>query len=411
MIKQFTLFLIASLAVSFDKEPRKAEVSYYDFTGTIHKTSFNYYIQRSKAQFGVRFGVNIYQVSVQDCYPIINGDIEEFFAAYLVVPEECYGKELIVEVQNHGADFIFLDISQVEEPESLKGNNYKIPIFLIENYSEQNFFRFSDDDVNKRNVSIFFEMPKASDDLSQNFVKLDFYYVPSYSYSLKFIKALEEVYSKLKDRILFEPHIVTFSSKSQEFITNNCVSQGAYCAFDPETASIDGKMVIMESLRQKCVYKIGISLYFQYMNHFYSQCVEKFTQECSDAILYKIGGDSNNIAKCVSNSFHDSNPEIDQNENDILASEKEFQKNISITAFPNIFVNNNLYKGSLSTIDLLLSLCSSLHDETQECHNLSISSQPLNKLPIFIFFITLFLVCFIILAYVCKYIAKRKYIK
>lgn len=67
-----------------------------------------------------------------------------------------------------------------------------------------------------------------------NFVSLDFYYVPSYEYSAKFIDVLKHVYHKLKDRVKFEPHLVTFTSKSESFIRNNCVGNGNYCAFEPE---------------------------------------------------------------------------------------------------------------------------------------------------------------------------------
>ena len=75
---------------------------------------------------------------------------------------------------------------------------------------------------------------KESGSGKSNFVNLDFYYIPSYEFSSKFIDVLSHVYHKLKDRVLFEPHLVTFTSKSEEFIKNNCVGNGTYCAFDPE---------------------------------------------------------------------------------------------------------------------------------------------------------------------------------
>ena len=60
----------------------------------------------------------------------------------------------------------------------------------------------------------------------------------------------------LKEKILFEPILITFSSESEEFKINNCVSRGKYCAFDiGGNGDINGKMIVYESLRQKCIYK------------------------------------------------------------------------------------------------------------------------------------------------------------
>jgi len=79
---------------------------------------------------------------------------------------------------------------------------------------------------------------------------LDFYYIPSYSYSAKFINVLKHVFHKLRDRVLFEPHIVTFTSKADSFIRNNCIGNGNYCAFEPdENDQITGRDILMESIR------------------------------------------------------------------------------------------------------------------------------------------------------------------
>ncbi len=119
---------------------------------------------------------------------------------------------------------------------------------MLENYPNLSFFEFESVDNKKRYANITFKIP--TNENSNNFVKLDFYYVPSYEYSVKFLKILYDVYQKLSNRIWFEPHIVTFSSKSTEFIRNNCVSEGLYCAFDLiSKEEITGRKIILESLR------------------------------------------------------------------------------------------------------------------------------------------------------------------
>ena len=244
-------------------------------------------------------------------------------------------------------------------------------------------------------------------------MKVDFFYVPSSQYSHKFIEALREVYLKLKDRMIFEPHIVTFTSKSNEYITNNCVSQGKYCAFDPDNEGpITGKDVIMEALRQKCIYKAGITQYFYYMDMFFTQCITKFTEECSNHLIWKSGIDSSDITSCVNNSFNKVNVNFKDNENEILAEEREKVRKLGTTHFPNIYINNLLYNGTLATFDLLLSMCSSLNDESQECRNLSFNSN--SKAEIFFIImihVIIYIIGVLILATVCKKLAKKRYEK
>lgn len=237
--------------------------------------------------------------------------------------------------------------------------------------------------------------------------------MPSSEYSHRFIGSLGEVYAKLKDRMIFEPHVVTFSSKSNEYISNNCIAHGKYCAFDPDNEGpITGRDVLMEALRQKCIYKAGINQYFYYMSLFYDECITKFTEECSKRLIWKSGIDSNDIISCVNNSFHKVNANLADNENDLLAEEKDKVKKLNITNFPNVYINNLLYHGTLAPYDLLLSMCSSLNDESQECRNLGFDST--SKAEIFLIIaihLSIFVVGVAIMATVCKKLAKKRYEK
>lgn len=242
---------------------------------------------------------------------------------------------------------------------------------------------------------------------------MDFFYVPSTEYSHKFLESLNEVHGRLKNRMIFEPHIVTFSSKSNEYITSNCIAHGKYCAFDPDNEGpITGQDVLMESLRQKCIYKAGISHYFYYMDLFYKDCVGKFTEECSNKLMKKSGIGISDIRTCVNNSFHKVNSNLSENENDILAEEKEKVKKLGIVHFPNVYINNQLYHGTLAVYDLQLSMCTSLNDESQECRNIGFDSDTNSEVVfIILIHILVFVVGVVVMAYICKRIAKKRYEK
>ena len=172
----------------------------------------------------------------------------------------------------------------------------------------------------------------------------------------------------------FVPHVVTFTSQSQEFIVNNCVGNGNYCAFDPESedGSVTGQDVILESLRQICIYKQGISQYFSYMKNFYSQCINSISKQCSEDLMYQYGINSRTTNDCVNNSFNNMSGNLYENDNTILYEEKRAVEESGLQNFPHIMINNQVYEGTMSQDDLLLSLCSSLHDETLQCRSLEL---------------------------------------
>lgn len=55
---------------------------------------------------------------------------------------------------------------------------------------------------------------------------------------------------------MFTPHFVTWECKActDEFKEKECVSGGAYCAMNHNGDYVDGKDIIMEDLREYCLY-------------------------------------------------------------------------------------------------------------------------------------------------------------
>lgn len=207
---------------------------------------------------------------------------------------------------------------------------------------------------------------------------------------------------------------MTFSSKSAEFGKDNCVGNGNYCAFDPDVAdeTVTGRDVLMEGVRQKCVFKAGVKFYFHYMRRFYRSCIHRIGENCALEVMRQIGVNSSVVKNCVDLSFHKISEDMELNENSILRREKEVQKESGLHNFPQIMINQLLYKGSLSQNDLLLSICASLHDETQSCRDIEIyNDDDFSVLNVVMAHFFLFLIGVAVLAVVCRYVAKRKYDK
>ena len=413
MLKTIFFLLCINFSIKTEKTSQVAEINFFDSINQPHMVHLDYYIKPNLTQYGVKFGVNLYKFTPQNCHVKIGSDTDEYFAAFVEIPRNCNPSDILKEIENHGADFIFIDIRDNENTEDLEYNKYDVPVFVVDNHSNRDPFMIYTAENEKRYINIFFRM-KENYNTKSSFANIKLFYIPSYAYSSKFIDILHHVVHKLSYRIKFEPHIITFSSKSKEFLNNNCVGNGKYCAFDPDVndSSITGKDVILEGLRQKCVFKAGVKYYFHYMRKFYKNCIHQINSECSNTIMSEVGVNTTTVNTCVNLSFHKISENNSLNENSILEEEKEVQKNSGLKNFPQIVINNLVYQGSLSQNDLLLSICASLHDETQTCRNIEIyNDDDFSVFNVVMTHFLLFLIGVVIMAVVCRWIAKRKYEK
>lgn len=154
----YILLLLVPHIQSAYNDDQLAEISYYDSNGKMKLLKLPYYIDAHKIQYGVKFGVTVYKVDIMDCAPAFNEDMEEYFAAYVEIPSECDAAEIIKETDNHGADFVFVDLRNHYDFDRLLTNKYQTPVFVIENAHEEGFFKFEETPNSKRYINIFFDM-------------------------------------------------------------------------------------------------------------------------------------------------------------------------------------------------------------------------------------------------------------
>lgn len=400
------LLLLLSPALSFSQS---AELSFYNSEGKITYVTLPYYLKPERVQYGVKFGVNTFNILLRECKPVLDDSLEEYFAAYVSLGRECAPEEVLNELIAHGADFVFLDVRDSSKVGSgVASNRYDVPVFFIDGRTGADPFSLGS--TKKKFVTISFLMPEGGG--KGNAVKLQFFYEPAYEYSKKFIEVLEKVYFTLRDRVVFEPVVVTFSSKAEEFVRGHCVSQGNYCALEPGLkGTATGRDVVLEAIRQKCVYKAGVKEYFSYMDGFYSKCVHEFTEKCSLDLARGNSLYPEDIKKCVTDSFSKTSSDVYQNENELLREERDKYKRLGVERFPEIYINSMLYKGSLSYFDLLLSLCSALHEESKDCRNLSLEGDSeVNLIVLVAVSLSVFAVGVAVLAFVCRKIARKRYL-
>ncbi len=128
------LLLIASAyAATTTAGDNYAEISFNDGSGQMHKVELTYHIGKSKPQFGIKYGIDLFNVKLKDCKPLFSKDIEEYFAAFIIVPTECDPKNIYRDILTHGANFVFFYLKSPANTKSLLAyDNLAIPVFILE---------------------------------------------------------------------------------------------------------------------------------------------------------------------------------------------------------------------------------------------------------------------------------------
>ncbi|XVE94320.1 hypothetical protein REPUB_Repub01dG0271000 [Reevesia pubescens] len=134
---------------------------------------------------------------------------------------------------------------------------------------------------------------------------------------------------------------------------SQCINHGRYCAPDPEqdfSSGYEGKDVVIENLRQLCVFRVTNEtnkpwLWWDYVIDFQIRCPmkeKKYNKECVDGVIKSLGLDDKKIEKCMG----DPNADAD---NPVLKEEQDAQvgkgSRGDVNILPTLVVNNRQYRG------------------------------------------------------------------
>jgi len=102
----------------------------------------------------------------------------------------------------------------------------------------------------------------------------------------------------------FTPHYITWYCPQAFVISKQCKSQcinhGRYCAPDPEqdfSTGYEGKDVVVENLRQLCVFKVANEnkrpwVWWDYVTDFHIRCPmkeKKYNKKCAETVIKSLG--------------------------------------------------------------------------------------------------------------------------
>ncbi|KAL4581120.1 hypothetical protein LXL04_017329 [Taraxacum kok-saghyz] len=182
---------------------------------------------------------------------------------------------------------------------------------------------------------------------------------------------------------LFTPHYITWYCPQAFTISKQCKSQcinhGRYCAPDPEqdfSQGYEGKDVVIENLRQLCVFKVVNEtkkpwVWWDYVTDFQIRCPmkeKKYNKDCADGVINSLGLDLRKIEKCMGDPNADS-------DNVLLKEEQDAQigkgSRGDVTILPTLVVNNRQYRGKLEKGAVLKAICAGFEETTEPAACLS----------------------------------------
>lgn len=193
---------------------------------------------------------------------------------------------------------------------------------------------------------------------------------------------------------LFEPHYLIWVCPPQYVDTPQCLSQciynGRYCCPDPEDdldKGYDGKEVILENLRQLCVFKIANAsgmpyMWWEYATRFGQQCKmsdQNYNQDCAEKVFLDLGGGGwkgndewpgglDGLRNCIG----EPTANVD---NRLLEAEKAAQVGTDdvseVSILPTVRINGGQYRGTLSKQHVMRAICSAFpeNQEPQICND------------------------------------------
>jgi len=166
-----------------------------------------------------------------------------------------------------------------------------------------------------------------------------------------------------------------------------CTNEGRYCAVDPYIEGVRGSDVVIENLRQRCIFQVGNYSYpekwWDYVSAWQTKCGNNgstWTQECSDSILKNLGVDSSLVSNCIDNSGGTTS-----GPNPLLEMETASLAQYGVFALPTVLINSRIYRGNMScpspvsyvTCGVLGGICSAYGNSKLPC----VCTLPVDECP------------------------------
>lgn len=241
-----------------------------------------------------------------------------------------------------------------------------------------------------------------------NRVEYDIWYTPLQKSGLTFIHNFHSYNTLYSNNTLMTPRIVLWGCPGcmgSEY-DNMCLGNNKkYCASPNNDYSQNGKKIVFEGLREKCIYNISFQVnqgekWWEYMDYLYDYCFDTMTSSCRDEALYYVGIDKKKLNACIENSFFN-----DKEDNFLLREDYELIYASGIVYNPAVVINNLTYRGDLDPQSVFSAICAGFNETISVCND---KLNPLSRSSGSIIFV---LVILLVIVNVILFYCYRRYTK
>lgn len=355
----------------------------------------------------------------------LQNQFSENFKILLAYIGECPVVQKARNAQIAGASMLILinnndgELNKILLEDDGSGSDIKIPVGLI---SQTNGRIMQNYILNNPKSRVMIEInfqPK----IQKKKVELKLFFSSSELRAYELISNISSYLDKFNEQVDFIPIYVThqfpFYNPATAKRELNCVTKGKYCYFPKETTiTQDGQKILLESLRQKCMYfksieNKKIKYYYDYLNYFHKNCLlvptPRFNERCSKQNLDTLGYGFDYLDECIAGSFGVatllSSSYID-NENSIFKNDYDEILKYKLTSFPAVVVDDKPIEGIIKEYKIATELCSAVEIKPDFCKYLGgtmVEDSPRRSW-------TFFLIIVLIVVNVVLFVVFRKYI-
>lgn len=155
-------------------------------------------------------------------------------------------------------------------------------------------------------VMITFNMDKPD-----NRVEYDIWFTSTDDRALDFIDNFRAFDDLFGDKVLMTPHFVTFDCQGcdRDYKENECFGDGKYCAINHDNTKLSGHEIILEDIRQKCIYNNSMSEndnavnFWDYIKRAHAFCPDYINEDCSRNTHKDLSLSWEETMACVDDSF------------------------------------------------------------------------------------------------------------
>lgn len=326
------------------------------------------------------------------------------------------------------------DISRVVMADDGRGQELTIPGVLISKEDGEiltNFYIQNPDRAREIILEVDFEMEHPN-----NTVNYALYTTADNEMVYKLLTDFLRYQEILDKKTKLNVHYVTYrhplydsENPSNNSPRPNCLGNGKYCASPGKFGVTDGRNVVHEAIKQKCIYNYAYSEqndpleYWFYVYNFYMNCLNsttpQFTRECSATTMKYVGLPEDTINKCIHDSFI-SNDESERKrenfevsaENKLLNGDNESRVAYLLSYIPSITINGRTFWGSWRADNLFEALCAGFKKKPEVCFSEGAFKRP-KKMGWFgiILIILIIIGVNLLIFYFCKNYIKRKIVE